>query len=157
MHAPPRVESSPIPVHRSRYRANGPAQSSPRSRGRRNLMIRSREMYSVCAGLLLAGLASSCIDSAEPATDEAQADAESALAARNDDAFALTTQGLVRGTTTQTTREFRGIPHAAAPVGDLRWKPPQRAARHAGILDATRFANHCPQVAGFFGAASDTE
>jgi para-nitrobenzyl esterase len=122
-------------------------------------MIRHREMYSACAGLVLAGLTASCMDSAEPASDDQrdQGDAELANAARSDDAFALTTEGLIRGTTTQTTREFRGIPYAAAPVGELRWKPPQRAARHAGILDATKLASHCPQVAGFFGVASDTE
>jgi para-nitrobenzyl esterase len=63
----------------------------------------------------------------------------------------------VRGVATATTRAFRGIPYAAPPVGDLRWRPPQRVARHRGVLDATRFASHCPQIAGPFGVGSTTE
>ncbi len=43
-------------------------------------------------------------------------------------------------------RAYRGIPFAAAPVGDLRWKAPQPAAKWAGELDATRFGNICPQL-----------
>jgi para-nitrobenzyl esterase len=53
--------------------------------------------------------------------------------------------------------EFLGIPYAAPPVGDLRWRPPQPAAHWHGLRDATQFANHCPQVASPFGVASDTE
>ena len=40
---------------------------------------------------------------------------------------------------------FRGLPYAAPPVGDLRWRPPQPAAGWPGVLDATRFAPSCPQ------------
>ena len=34
---------------------------------------------------------------------------------------------------------YRGIPYAAAPVGDLRWKAPQPPASWPGIRDATQF------------------
>src|ERR1043165_1952564 len=117
-------------------------------------MDRHRETFSTCARLLLIGLAASCapqgdedVQALDPA-DQAAADI-----ARHDDhtAIALTEGGLLRGTQTATTRVFRGIPYAAAPVGALRWKPPERAARWRGIRDATQFANHCPQVAGAFG------
>src|SRR5207302_8491224 len=54
-------------------------------------------------------------------------------------------------------REFLGVPYAAAPVGDLRWRPPQEHARWAGVRDATRFGAHCPQPAGSFGIASTSE
>ena len=41
--------------------------------------------------------------------------------------------------------QFLGIPYAAPPTGSLRWKPPAPPAHHA-LLDATEFANSCPQV-----------
>ncbi len=52
---------------------------------------------------------------------------------------------------------FLGIPYAAPPVGDLRWKPPQPHGHWTGVREATAFANHCPQTASPFGLASTTE
>ncbi|HEX8403325.1 MAG TPA: carboxylesterase family protein [Duganella sp.] len=40
---------------------------------------------------------------------------------------------------------FYGIPYAAAPAGDLRWKPPAARAPWSGVLDATKVAPACPQ------------
>jgi len=40
--------------------------------------------------------------------------------------------------------EFRGIPYAEAPVGNLRWKPPMVRTSYGGdTIDATNFANGC--------------
>jgi para-nitrobenzyl esterase len=130
-------------------------------------MDRHRETFSTCARLLLIGLLASCasLDAADTgAADTGAADTGAASGAddtpRVDEdhaAFAVTEQGLLRGTATDTTVVFRGIPYAAAPVGNLRWRPPQAPARHRGVRDATRFASHCPQVAGAFGQGSTTE
>ncbi len=68
-----------------------------------------------------------------------------------------TADGLVRGLATSATDEFLGIPYAAPPVGPLRWRPPQPAARWPGVRDATQFAPHCPQPPSFFGVASMSE
>lgn len=68
-----------------------------------------------------------------------------------------TDKGPVRGIETQAANEYLGIPYAAPPVGDLRWRPPQPAQRWHGPRDATRFGNHCPQPASPFGSASNTE
>lgn len=41
---------------------------------------------------------------------------------------------------------FRGIPFAAPPVGDLRWKPPQPAASWDGVRECTHFSAISPQM-----------
>ena len=122
-------------------------------------MNRDRKTYSTCARWMLLGLLASCaaVDDSDPSASAPEAETGAGLAARSDATFALTGEGIIRGIQTASTREFRGIPYAAAPVGPLRWKPPQRAQRRSGVLDATAFANHCPQPAGFFGLATTTE
>lgn len=40
---------------------------------------------------------------------------------------------------------FLGIPYAAPPVGNLRWRAPERPAAWKGLRDATKFAPHCVQ------------
>jgi para-nitrobenzyl esterase len=50
-------------------------------------------------------------------------------------------------------RVFKGIPYAAPPVGDLRWRPPQPAVHWDGVRRADRFSSACmqaPQVKGSF-------
>lgn len=42
---------------------------------------------------------------------------------------------------------FRGIPYAAAPVGELRWKAPQPPASWDGVRLADSFGDMCPQPA----------
>lgn len=55
--------------------------------------------------------------------------------------------GLVSGAAGKNpeVRVFKGIPFAAAPVGDLRWKPPQPAAKWDGVRAADQFGNSCMQ------------
>ncbi|HTY83793.1 MAG TPA: carboxylesterase family protein, partial [Silvibacterium sp.] len=59
-----------------------------------------------------------------------------------------TNKGKVRGAFTADgkVRAFKGIPYAAPPVGDLRWQPPQPAAKWSGVRDATQFGFHCIQT-----------
>jgi para-nitrobenzyl esterase len=60
---------------------------------------------------------------------------------------AQTKQGAVQGLTLASgVRAFRGIPFAAPPVRDLRWKPPQPAASWSGVRLADRFAAQCMQA-----------
>ena len=68
-----------------------------------------------------------------------------------DHVVASTDTGPVVGLRAKGLNKFLGIPYAAPPVGDLRWQPPQPPTRWHGLRDATQFANHCPQLANFFG------
>jgi para-nitrobenzyl esterase len=53
--------------------------------------------------------------------------------------------GTVEGKTSGTVRAFLGVPYAAPPVGDLRWKPPAPAAKWTGIRQARDFGPRCLQ------------
>jgi para-nitrobenzyl esterase len=68
-----------------------------------------------------------------------------------------TDRGPVRGLTTAQTHQYLGIPYAAPPVGDLRWRATRSAERWQGPLDATTFAPHCAQPESPFGSASSSE
>src|SRR6266545_5141319 len=68
-----------------------------------------------------------------------------------------TDNGPIRGTTTGQMQAFLGIPYAAAPVGDLRWRPPQEHPGWHVVLDASQFGPHCPQVATPYGTPSTIE
>src|SRR5262250_1293959 len=79
------------------------------------------------------------------------------LLAASQSPVVATDLGPVRGVATGTMQEFLGIPYAAAPVGDLRWRPPQEHARWNGVRNATSFGPHCPQVATPYGTPSTSE
>ena len=55
--------------------------------------------------------------------------------------------GLLEGTSEEGLTVYRGIPFAAPPVGDLRWRPPQPAAKWDGVRRADKFAPACMQPA----------
>ena len=58
-----------------------------------------------------------------------------------------TSHGTVEGTTEASgVRAYRGIPFAAAPTGDLRWKPPQPVNPWEGIRAAKQFGPRCMQA-----------
>ncbi|WP_081864822.1 carboxylesterase/lipase family protein [Chondromyces apiculatus] len=57
-----------------------------------------------------------------------------------------TDKGEVEGALVGTTRTFLGIPFAAPPTGDLRWKPPAPAEPWAETLKATARGAFCPQI-----------
>ena len=59
-----------------------------------------------------------------------------------------TESGIVAGAlnTDLTVRMFKGIPFAAPPIGDLRWKPPQPPLSWQGIRPADKFGPACLQT-----------
>ncbi len=54
--------------------------------------------------------------------------------------------GLVRGADAAGVNSFLGLPYAAPPTGNLRWRPPQPASSWSGVRDATQFGPGCPQA-----------
>lgn len=70
-----------------------------------------------------------------------------------------TRQGVARGVTLAGVEAWRGLPYAAAPVGDLRWRSPRPAAAWEGVRDAARFGPVAWQSrsGNFVGAARGQE
>ncbi|WP_433327755.1 carboxylesterase/lipase family protein [Spirillospora sp. CA-294931] len=62
-----------------------------------------------------------------------------------DPALVMTASGPVRGTVADDHRSFQGIPYAAPPQGDLRWRSPRPAAPWTRTRDATRPGDRCAQ------------
>ncbi|MFJ2738395.1 carboxylesterase/lipase family protein [Streptomyces sp. NPDC087440] len=56
-----------------------------------------------------------------------------------------TAEGPVQGTAAGAVRTFQGIPYAAAPTGERRWKAPQSVRRWSKPLDATAPRSACAQ------------
>lgn len=53
--------------------------------------------------------------------------------------------GSVEGASEDGLSVFRGIPYAAPPVGEQRWRAPVPASRWDGVRDATKFGAACMQ------------
>jgi para-nitrobenzyl esterase len=58
----------------------------------------------------------------------------------------VTESGRISGVAAKDSVVYKGIPFAAPPVGDLRWRPPQHAAPWTGTRKAVAFAPACMQV-----------
>jgi para-nitrobenzyl esterase len=68
-----------------------------------------------------------------------------ALAWAGDPTLVKTESGLVRGVAANGVISWKGIPYAAPPVGNLRWREPQPAAAWSRVLDAKQFGSACMQ------------
>jgi para-nitrobenzyl esterase len=54
--------------------------------------------------------------------------------------------GVVQGAPENGITAFRGIPYAAPPLGNLRWRAPQPAAKWTGVRAATEYGADCAQL-----------
>lgn len=76
------------------------------------------------------------------------------------DLVTATTKGAIQGVARAEVVEYLGIPYAAPPIGDLRWRPPVEHSAWEGVRDATSFGQTCAQVTllgVFAGPASNNE
>ena len=65
--------------------------------------------------------------------------------------------GQIAGVVADGVRAFKGIPFAAPPVGDLRWKPPQPVVAWTGEKAATGFGARCSQSSRLGAEAKTSE
>ncbi|MEU9868878.1 carboxylesterase family protein [Actinomadura sp. NPDC048021] len=72
-------------------------------------------------------------------------------------AVVRTDLGLVRGQVRQDHRLFQGIPFAAPPTGDRRFRPPQPARPWQGVRDATSPRGQCAQLPAPYGGETSYE
>ena len=56
-----------------------------------------------------------------------------------------TETGTLQGAMVDDVAAFKGIPYAAPPIGELRWRPPQPAASWSGLRQATDYGSFCAQ------------
>ncbi len=95
------------------------------------------------AGLAACGGALAALTFAAAGTTAAKAGASPADSAAAP--IVTTNDGAVRGAAVPGGYAFLGLPYAAPPTGNLRWRPPQPPADWHGVRDATRFGPSCPQ------------
>ena len=57
-----------------------------------------------------------------------------------------TESGQVKGTEADGVLAFKGIPYAAPPVGDLRWRAPQPGKPWKGVREASAYGHDCMQL-----------
>jgi para-nitrobenzyl esterase len=66
---------------------------------------------------------------------------------KTDAVIVKTDAGSVLGTQQGNLRVFNGIPFAAPPTGDLRWRPPAPVKPWDGVKETQRYSPACPQPA----------
>jgi para-nitrobenzyl esterase len=71
---------------------------------------------------------------------------ETAAAPAPNGPLVKTRQGELRGTVADGVAVYKGLPFAAPPVGDLRWRAPRPAAKWSGVRTATAFSSTCAQA-----------
>lgn len=97
------------------------------------------------AAVSTAGLLRATSGTAPPARGVVVAQSRCGAGASGD-GIVLTDAGAVRGVQDGGAVAFKGIPYAAAPVGPLRWQPPQEAPCWDGVREAAAFGPACLQL-----------
>ena len=93
-------------------------------------------------------LAMGCANNADDTSDAAISDDDAAVLPMVAPLKVTTAVGEVEGFYEDSNRLFLGIPFAKAPVGELRFAPPQPAEPWEGTLSASDFGPSCPQASG---------
>lgn len=111
--------------------------------------LRDRRFVPPTASVLASGLIFSLLAAAQAAEPTKPADAPKTTASKVAGEPVKIDTGLVQGVAANDSAEvivFRGIPYAAPPVGELRWRPPQPAKAWEGIRECAKYGAAAPQV-----------
>lgn len=66
-----------------------------------------------------------------------------------------TESGLIEGVSIGALTVYKSIPYAAPPVGELRWRAPERPVRWSGVREADKFGPVCMQSGASVPGAAD--
>ncbi len=103
-------------------------------------------------GMFLAACSASSPQPVAARSVASQAPAPLPKIAPNTAPIVETQAGDVQGFVENNVFAFKGIPYAAPPVGDLRWREPQPAAPWQGVLKANAYGHACIQMPGLSAA-----
>jgi para-nitrobenzyl esterase len=74
-----------------------------------------------------------------------------------DDLTVTVESGTLHGAKVGDVRHFLGIPYAAPPQGDLRWRAPQPVAPWTGTRPALETGDQCPQSLSYSGPSNNED
>jgi para-nitrobenzyl esterase len=106
---------------------------------------------------LVVGSLGACGETAPPAPTPEDAGLDDAMPPRPPPPEVVTSLGIVRGARGNGHLRFLGIPYAAPPVGERRWRPPEEAAPWSGVREATVKPSACAQEAAGFVSLGDED
>lgn len=112
-----------------------------------------------CAVGAAAFLLAACAGTPEPAAaGESPAAVRDAPGVWTGSPVVATRFGALRGRPDEArTLSWKGIPYAAPPVGELRWRAPRDPAPWVGVRDASRFGERALQISPLGGGISGSE
>src|ERR1700761_2810784 len=97
-------------------------------------------MHAVTVAVMLSGVAA--FGQAQRAVDSPAASAP----ATANSVIVKVAQGEVQGVSSDGIAIYKGLPFAAPPIGDLRWRAPKAPAKWTGVRAATAFSATCAQA-----------
>jgi para-nitrobenzyl esterase len=122
-------------------------------------MNRVKTVFFVCV-VLVVGTSGCALQPIPPQANTAEATTAPASATPNTDEqkrtplIVETNSGSVEGSAGDGITSFKGIPYAAAPLGDLRWHEPQPAVAWTDVRKADAFGPACIQPSAAMTEAS---
>ncbi|MDO4160254.1 MAG: carboxylesterase family protein [Prevotellaceae bacterium] len=105
-----------------------------------------KKVFVACLIMATGLLAGSCTKSAQKNTTATESKELAAI----DNPQVKTSDGILEGVNESGIAVFKGIPFAAPPVGDLRWKAPQPVVKWDGVRKADKFGPN-PMQQDVFG------